>query len=708
MLHLRLLGSAILENEQGALEGTATHRQPLAMLALLACAPARTLSRGKLVGMLWPDSPEKTARGRLSTYVHRLRGELGPETLISAGSDLRLNDDVVSSDVHRFRSAMEADDAAAAVAVYRGPFMDGFWLRNSPEFERWRELEQDRLRRAYHQALETLAGGAQAAGKHAEAARWWRERSADDPFDSRVTARLMEALAASGNPAAALRVAREHARALEEELGASPSVEVTRLSAELRADEAEPSSGSIAVLPFEELSTGEPTASFASGLHNDLLTRLSRVNGLKVISRTSVLRYRGGEATIPEIAEELGVRSVVEGGVQHAGGRMRLNVQLIDVRSDVHLWAETYDRTLTAANLFEIQSELATRIAESLRWKLTPDERNRIMAWAPTRDLDAYRLHAQGRAQLDLRTEGGMRRALEHFENALEHDDRYALAWAGKADALTLLHEYGYEPAGSTLSHASRAAARAAEIDPDLAEAHGSLGLLAEARHQGPAAIREHRHAVELQPGYAEAHNWLSWTSQLLGRPAEALKSAKRAVELNPLSPEAVSNLSVSHLINGEAEAALAEARRGRELQPSWDTPIFYEALALFDLERFAEAGELLRDVPVFWAGPGAKATRALAFAAVGERKRAQILQSELAGESEICAVAVIHASLGELDTAFEALERVESWTYWPTLAMHHYYRGVLGPLRADPRFPAVVERVNRAWGLEADGSMPA
>lgn len=710
MLELRFLGGAVIRRDDRPLPPAATHRHSVALLALLAAAPDHTLSRGKLVGLLWPGAGETTARNRLNTAVHRLRKALGDDRLASVGGGLRLNQELVRCDMWRFRAHLEAGRPAAAVDIYEGAFLDGFWLKGSREFEDWLELERDRLRRAYRQALEALAEAAERSGTAAAAVEWWRERSVQDPYDSRVAHRLVRALVAAGNRTGALRAARAHASLLATKLGTEPDADIQRMMDTLL--ETGPGVGptyvpSVAVLPFEQLGRHRTGGAFAEGLHNDLLTRLSRIKGLKVISRTSVLRYRDGGKAVPVMAAELGVDAIVEGSVQYVGDRIRLNVQLIEGRGDVHRWAETYDRELTTTNLFDIQSELAEKITGSLHQALTPRERERIMNWAPTQDLEAYRLHAHGRARLDERTEEGMRRALGYFEDAVVQDPRYALAWTGSADALTLLHEYGYEARDRVLPRADAAIRRALTLDPGLAEAHASLGLLHEARQEGPPAIRALERAVELQPGYAEAHNWLSWTNQLLGRPAEALASAQNAVELNPLSPEVVSNLAVSYLINGRAPAARTEARRASELQPGWSTPRFYEVLALFDLERFQEAGELLDGLSVPWAGSGADATAALNHAATGDVDRARRLQSEFEEAGDHCAVGLLHAALGDLDRAFAALSRIERWSYWPTLAVHHYYSGILRPLRRDHRYGPILEQVNTAWGLARDGSLP-
>ena len=714
MPYLKLLGGAILVESGAAGDPITSRRHPISLLALLALSPSRTVTRGKLAGYLWPDSAEKTARNRLNTHLHQLRALLGNDALVSAGDDLRLTDSV-RCDVCEFRDALEGRDFARAVGLYGGAFMDGFRVGGSAAFEQWVDGQQARLRQDYLDALTALAEAAKAQGDVDMALRWWQDRVQEDPYDSGTTARLMEAFAAVGNRPAALRVAKAHAELLDREFGTVPGPEVRgvldRLSSQdgegRTADEgASPVPGvldphAIAVLPFEELGGGEEAAQLARGLHHDLLTRLSRIGALTVISRTSVLRYQGGHTPIPEIARALGVGTVLEGGVQQAGNRVRLNVQLIDARREGHRWADTYERRLTAENLFDIQSELAQRIAESLHTTLSPGERERAVRWTPTHDLEAYRLCAHGRDRLEERTEAGIREALDHFQQATERDPRYTLAWVGLGDAWILLVQYGFAEAPDTLARAEDAVRRALDLDPYSGEAHASLGLLHEARRDGPGAIRELNRAVELQPSYAEAHNWISWTSQLLGRPEEAHRAAERAVALNPLSPEAVANLAATNLMVGRGEAALLEAGRVRTMLPHEDTAAFYEGIILHHLGRPGEAVEVLRDRSVPWAESGPLAALALAHIAAGHADPAREVLARLEASGEAFSTGLVRAALGQVEEAFAAFQRESGWGYWPTLALHHYYPEAWHPLRNDPRYVQLVQALRRSWGME-------
>lgn len=711
MITFHVLGALDLQGPDGRHLGSPlSGSKRLALLAYLALARGRGLQRrDTLLGLFWPELDQKHARNSLSNMLHQIRRSLGADVVVTRGHhEVGVAEGAVRCDALMFQEALDGGRAAEALELYRGDLLEGFFVPDaSPEFDHWVDSERARLRRRAAEAARGLVEQAEQAGRTAEAIGWARKASTIDPYDEPAARRLMVLLDRAGDRAGALRTYEAFAGRLAREFEAEPSAEtrvviqdVRQRSSRHEVDEGpgEQPVRAIAVLPFENLSGSEDTEPFAAGLHGDLLTELSRISALTVIARTSMLRYRGTSKPAPEIARELGVGTVVEGAVQSAGGRLRLNVQVIDAESGSNRWAERYDRELTVDNLFDLQGELARKIARAVRAKLTPAERERG-GREPTGNLEAYRLYAQGRAFLDQRTESGMRCSLGYFERAVELDPDYALAWVGLADALALLHDYGYEAAGRSLPRAEEAVHRALRLDPVLAESHASLGLLHSSRREGAAAIRELRRAVQLRPSYAEAHNWLSWNSLVLGYPGEALESATRAVELDPLSPEAVSNLSWSYLVTGEPEAALREARRVCELSPEWTSGPFLEALALYHLGRHRKAMSLLRDLRVEWAGSGPTATLALASAASGDHAQARALMLELESAGEPFSAALIELALGENERAFELFAAVDRWDYWSALSLHHFFPDLLAPLRADPLYDRMRRDMDRRWG---------
>lgn len=712
-LCLRLLGATWIESGSGPATGVNSRRHHLALLALLATAPSRRLSRSKLVGLLWPESAERTARNRLNTCISRIRDELGADVVISTGDDLVLNDGSLECDVWEFREALHDGRSAAAVRLYQGPFMEGFYLRGSPDFEQRIEGERARLEGEYRAAVERLAGEAADRGDVAAAAHWWRQRAELDPFDSRVTRRLMEAFWAAGNPAEALRTAEAHVDILRRELGVPGAADVEELAARIRRDPVAPpvsanvidrqsapplDERAVAVLPFENIGGDEPGFVFAAGLHADLVTSLSRNGALSVISRSSVLRYRDEPVIIPEVARALGVGTVVEGEVQTVAGRVRVTVQCIDARRDVHRWAETYDRELTMENVLDIQEELATKVVMTLKADLAaPEAQRRSRTF--TEDLEAYRLDALGHARLAARTERGIRSAADCFRRAIARDSGLASAWAGLAMALIQLHNYGFVATDTDLGEAGAAARRALELDPLRAEAYGALALLQDARREAPAALQSLRRAIELQPSYADAYNWISWESALLGRKEEALESARRAVRLDPLSPEAATNLALGLLATGRYEEAIREARHAADLEPAFTTGPFYEALALYELGRFEEAVALLDGLAVEWAGSGPPVTLALAHAAAGRPAPARAALERFESVGDLFAVGLLHAALGEVEHAAGRLQAAELDSYWPALAVHHLYARLWAEVGESVGLAGLVQRARSSWG---------
>lgn len=304
---------------------------------------------------------------------------------------------------------------------------------------------------------------------------------------------------------------------------------------------------SIAVLPFENRSRLEDDAFFVAGIHDDLLTNLARIGSLKVISRTSVGKYEETEKTIPEIAAELDVTTIMEGAVQRAGDTVRINVQLIDAKTDEHLWAEIFDREMTADNLFAIQTEISTAIAEALEATLTDDEQRAISS-KPTENLEAYNAYLRGRQLLTGRNSQQIEQGLAEFRKAVELDPGFALAWVGIADAADLSVSYGSLDFLEGLETREAAVQRALALNPLLGEAHLAVAQLKVDREQDADA--SFRRAIELNPNYATAYHWYG---NYLGRSPptqrEALANLQKAAQLDPLSP-IIQSAIASRLVN--------------------------------------------------------------------------------------------------------------------------------------------------------------
>jgi len=332
----------------------------------------------------------------------------------------------------------------------------------------------------------------------------------------------------------------------------------------------------LAVLPLANISPDPDDEYFTDGMTEELIYALSKVPGLKVIAQTSVMGYRATAKPIREIARELSVGSVLEGSVRKAGDRLRITVQLIDAASEEHLWAARYDREL--ADVFEIQTEIAQSVAGELRGVLVA----RAPA-QPTQNLDAYKEYLKGRQFWARRTKTSLHKALEHFEAAIGADPDFAKAYSGIADAYTVLVNHGHEAASTAHPKARAAAEKALALDPNLAEAHASLGLVyLEADHDSARAESEMRRAVELNPNYATAYHWLGNILAYLGRDQEAAQAMERALELDPLAHITHVAYAESLVEGGDAERAKALLLRARDLEP--DYPGVAAALAYAEM----------------------------------------------------------------------------------------------------------------------------
>ncbi len=355
---------------------------------------------------------------------------------------------------------------------------------------------------------------------------------------------------------------------------------------------------SIAVLPFVNRSALEEDIFFVDGVHDDLLTLLSKLGGLKVISRTSVEKFRDTDASIPEVADKLGVATVLEGAVQRAGGQVRINVQLIDAATDEHLWAESYDRELTAQNVFAIQSDIAQEIAAALQAVLSPEEQDRVES-IPTVNFAAYEEYLRGRQQMMTRKLPALRNAAEHFQRAIELDPEYALAYSSLADIYYLLQDYGGLTLTESIPLVDAALSRALSIDPELGEVYATQGNLHRLQGGLEASIQSFERAIELTPNYATAYHWYAENLRIdLLRPDEALPLIEKARELDPLSP--VINITVAETLRdlGRREEAAQQADYTIQIAP--DYPSAYFVRGLIDWGSF---GDLVQAVRMFKAG---------------------------------------------------------------------------------------------------------
>lgn len=456
---------------------------------------------------------------------------------------------------------------------------------------------------------------------------------------------------------------------------------------------------SIAVLPFANLSPHAENEYFSDGVTEAILMMLTKLGGLKVISRTSVMRYKDTQKSVRQIGDELGVATVLEGSVQRAGNRVRITAQLIETSTDHHLWADTYDRDLD--DLFAIQTDVAERIVGSLDTALTPVEKARL-ASRPTESLEAYEWFLKGRHFLARRTDEDLERAIAHFRKAVEADPTSALAWSGLADACALSHHYSAVPVAEMLDQARRAAERGIGLDPGLGEAHVSLAFVANTEWAWDEAAEAYRRGLELSPGYATAHHWYGTYLMSQDRIDEAVASLQRARELDPLSMPVRSGLMAAYYFARRYGRANEIGREALELDRDF-VPIHVNFAEMSETrERYAEAlaeWEEVHRLAPDWVPADLLAAIRAGYETDGARGYWEGFYEGLHAHPDLHDSRFWTArSLARLDRIEDALTVLED-----LVARHdaHAYQIRLDPvfdgLRSEPRYAALLARMGLA-----------
>ena len=467
----------------------------------------------------------------------------------------------------------------------------------------------------------------------------------------------------------------------------------------------------IAVLPFANMSPDPADEYFADGLTEELISKLSLVKGLRVIARTSVMSYKKKDKRISEIGAELGVGSIVEGSFRKAGNKIRVTTQLIDVRDDQHVWAQSYDRNLD--DVFAVQTDIAKQVSDTLKVKILEAEIDWIDR-KPTESTEAYTLYLRGRYHFNRRGVEDIVKASEYFGQAVREDERFALGYVGLADCYAVLSNIGIN-SGANHQKAKIAAAKGLELDGDLAEAHATRGLILLQEFNLREAEEEFRKAIELKPNYASAHHWyarllvskLSWD--------EALKQIERAVELDPFSQ--VINLNHAHYYRrrGDYDKALELYKKAAELDPNFAMAHFDLAVIYGRMKRRAdmkleakiaiERGTREAKIAV-GLGRGTyhrpvKILDALVAYFDNDQEKVRKLLAELESHfGEPLAISALqaaglHFSLGENEKGFEWLEK--SYSRKEDDLLYIRTDELFDGIRSDPRYQDLLKRI----GLE-------
>jgi serine/threonine protein kinase len=448
-----------------------------------------------------------------------------------------------------------------------------------------------------------------------------------------------------------------------------------------RALPAQERKASIAVLPFINMSPDRANEYFSDGITEDIIAQIAKIRSLRVISRTSIMRYKHTEKSIREIGQELNVTTILEGSVRKTDDRVRIVCQLIDAETDEHIWAETYDRQLK--DVFEIQSDVAQRIVNALKTTISPSDRERLKK-IPTSNMDAYNLYLLGRLHWNKRTANSLERAIHAFNRSIELDSHYALAYAGVAECYVLLPWYGHWLPRDAVPAARKAALTALDLDPNLGEAFTSLGAIKNWYDKDwPAAHEDFLRAIELSPNYVTGHHWLGFFLTNRGHFREGITELRVALGLDPLSHIINANYADALYFDRQFDAAIKQYQRGIEIDPSF--LYLHEGLGKAYLLKgmYEQAIEVLEK-----AGRG-EITMALCALGRDEDARSMVRELEQTASGEWASIvnrAMAHLGIGDNKRAIELLEEADEMGC-PWVMERIKVDPYLDGLRSDSRF---------------------
>src|SRR5580704_1065464 len=478
--------------------------------------------------------------------------------------------------------------------------------------------------------------------------------------------------------------------------GASRSRASTQQSGSFRAPRVAKTIGSLAVLPFENVSRDPENDYLSDGITASLINNLATVPKLRVMARSTVFRYKGREIDPQAVGRELNVRAVLTGRMMQSGGLLRIGTELVDVATGSLLWGAQFDRK--PGDIFVIQDEISSEISGKLRLQLTHAEKKRL-AKRHTEDAEAYRLYLQGRHHWNRWTEEGFYKAIGYFQQAIQKDPSYALAYAGVADSYVLLGWNSYLPPKDAFPKGKAAEMAALEIAPDLGEGHTDLAAVLWLHDwQWPEAQKEFQRSLELNPCYPTANHYYAECLMTMGRNAEALTRMKKSLELDPLS--LIINVAIgwAHYHARQYDEAVAQLLRTVELDPNypmtyWLLGLVYRKTARYDLA--ISAGE--KGVNLSGGSPLMRAALAQSYAEAGRPKDARQILDDLTKLAQHKYVAPhffagIHIGLQEKDWAIEYLEKsYEEHCHW---LIYLHIDPSMDSLRDNPRFQDLLRRV--------------
>jgi len=484
----------------------------------------------------------------------------------------------------------------------------------------------------------------------------------------------------------------EHREPRTRQTTESPEVEIVAEEAGIVARP--PRGGSIAVLPFTDMSPDGDQEYFSDGLSENLINALTRIREIRVAARTSAFSFKGRQVDVRSIGRGLEVGTVLEGSVQKAGNRLRVTAQLINAEDGYHIWSQQYDREM--ADVFSIQDEITWAIVDALKIELLEGERTAVSK-RHTEDLDAFHLYLKGRYYWNRSNTEAYWKAIDHFRAAIQQDPAYARAYAGMADAFASLGDAGHSAISpkDAFSAASAAVRKALELDGGLSEAYASLGHLKMHEFAWPEAERAFKQSIELNPNYATAYRFYAFFFAAAGRSAEAATTLEKALDLDPLSLGTITDRGILSYFARDYDGALAQYRKVLEMDPGFARAYVTRASAYSQKGIHSEAISAVRKAAELSGGRPRLAALGRIYARAGMKDEALAVVEELKDLSRNryvtpYAFTLIHAALGDLDQAFSCLQRAcgEGVSDLLYLKVDPF----LDNLRGDPRFVALLE----------------
>jgi TolB-like protein/Flp pilus assembly protein TadD len=453
---------------------------------------------------------------------------------------------------------------------------------------------------------------------------------------------------------------------------------------------------SLAVLPLENLSGDASQEYFSDGMTDELITELGQIRELRVISRSSVMTYKGAHKPLPQIARELNVDAVVEGTVLRSREQVRITAQLILANADKHLWAQSYQGDV--GETLALQKQVARAITEQIRIELTPEERD-VLKNVKAVNAEAYEAYLKGRYFWNKRTADGLKKAIDYFNQAIEKDPTYAQAYSGLADSYALLGdwEYGVLAPKEAYPRAKAAATKALELDSALGEAHISLAFALDGFDWDfGAAETEFKRGIELNPGYATGHQWYAGHLILFGRSSEAIAEMRKAEDLDPLSLIIGADLAEDFLIAHRYDEAILQIQKTMDLDANFALAHYQLGQAFLQKHRYNEAVAQLQEA-VSLSGGSTTCTSSLAYAYAvsGRKNEAEAILNDLKSRSNDSfsnapEIALVYVGLDQRDQAMAWLEKGYAERFNPGVLLRPSFE----PLRSDPRFQDLLHRI--------------